>query len=170
MTDRFTRDNGIGRVLLDWWEKLNTDRAARAVLRRAPSVTAVAFAPPYQRLYRRLCGAGWIERTDPSHNDSLAAAIGLIAHVEQDDVRRSPARAMSQGDEDAGRPPVSELRFRRLLESPDLDALFTGLRRAMPLMNHRVDVLELTNDVVHWDDAVKKRWAYEYDWPEKSGT
>ena len=75
---------------------------------------------------------------------------------------------MSQKESGQDRPPVSELRFMRLLESPDLDALFIGLRRALPLAKHSVDVLALANDVVHWSDAVKKRWAYSYEWPEKS--
>ena len=72
---------------------------------------------------------------------------------------------MSEGD----KPAVSPLRFMRLLESPDIDALFSGLRRALPLIQHRADVLQLATDVVNWGDAVKKRWAYAYRWPDKKG-
>ena len=32
-----------------------------------------------------------------------------------------------------------------------------------------LDVLALATDVVNWGDAVKKRWAYGYDWPDKAG-
>jgi CRISPR system Cascade subunit CasB len=167
MAIEFNKETGIGRVLLNWWEGLEDDRASRAVLRRASSITAVSLTPPYQRLYQRLLTVGWDEKAKPYQNDSLAAVVGLLAHVEQND-GRAPAKAMSQKGVGEDRPPVSELRFMRLLESPDLDSLFIGLRRALPLVKHSVGVLALANDVVHWGDAVKKEWAYSYEWPEKS--
>ena len=94
----------------------------------------------------------------------LAAAAGLLAHVREADERSLPV-AMSQRDGD--KPRVSALRFRRLLEAPDVDTLFTGLRRTLPLLQHRADPLALTTDVVNWGDRVRKRWAYDYDWPEQ---
>ena len=110
---------------------------------------------------------GWADEGKRYHNDRLAAVVGLLAHVKQND-QRALAKGMSLREEGGDRPCVSELRFRRLLESPDLDALFIGLRRVLPLMNHGVNVLALANDLVYWGDAIKKRWAYEYEWPEKS--
>lgn len=167
MAIQFNKETGIGKVLLNWWEGLEDDRASRAVLRRASSITAVSLTPPYQRLYQRLLIVGWPDKAAPYQNDHLAAVAGLLAHIKQND-GRALAKAMSQKEPGQDRPPVSELRFMRLLESPDLDALFSGLRRALPLAQHSVDVLALANDVVHWGDAVKKRWAYSYEWPEKS--
>jgi CRISPR system Cascade subunit CasB len=114
-----------------------------------------------------MCAAGWEKQAKPYHNDRLAAAIGLLAHIKKSDDRK-PAKAMSRGNDGEDRPPVSELRFMRLLDSPDIDSLFTGLRRVLPLMNHGVDVLALATDVVNWGDVVKKQWAYTYDWPENS--
>jgi len=167
MSIRFNKETAIGKVLFDWWETLDDDRASRAVLRRASTITAVSLTPPYQRLYQHLRGAGWADEARPYHNDRLAAAVGLLSHVKQND-ERALAKGMSQRDGIGDRPCVSELRFRRLLESPDLDSLFIGLRRVLPLMNHGVNVLGLANDLVHWGDDVKKRWAYSYEWPEKS--
>ncbi len=71
---------------------------------------------------------------------------------------------MSEGE----RPAFSELRFRRLLDSPSIDEVFIGLRRALPLVAYQANVLELANDVLFWGDGVKKRWAYTYRWPAKS--
>lgn len=167
MSIPINKETGVGKVLLDWWSGLADDRAGRAILRRAPSITAVTMTPPYQRLHQRLLKAGWGNDAKPYHNDRLAAVVGLLAHVEQND-DRAPAKAMSHKGPGEDRPRVSELRFRRLLESPDVDALFIGLRRVLPLMNHGVDVLTLASDVIHWGDAVKKRWAYAYEWPEKA--
>ena len=167
MSIRFNKETAIGKVLFDWWERLDDDRGSRAVLRRASTITAVSLTPPYHRLYRRLRVAGWAEEANPYRNDRLAAVVGLLAHVKQDD-EHSLAKGMSRRDEAGDRPCVSELRFRRLLESPDLDALFIGMRRVLPLMHHGVNVFGLANDLVHWGDEVKKRWAYSYEWPEKS--
>lgn len=171
MSLQINKETPVGKVLLTWWAGLDDDRASRAILRRASSVTAVTLTAPYQRLYQRLLTVGWGNEAKSNsghwHDDRLAAVVGLLAHVKEN-VDRAPAKAMSEKGSGEDRPRVSELRFRRLLESPDLDALFIGLRRVLPLINHGVDVLALANDVVHWGDPVKKRWAYTYEWPEKS--
>lgn len=161
-TLNFRPDQVWGELLLNWWQRLQADTGGRAALRRAPDITAVVMLPAYQHLYQRLRAAGWNESW---RDDHLAAAAGLLAHVRDHSTGALPA-AMSEGD----KPRVSPLRFMRLLESPDTDALFTGLRRALPLIGHRTDVLQLTTDVVNWGDAVKKRWAYAYRWPEKKGS
>lgn len=159
----FHKHPSLGPVLRQWWASLDDNRADRAILRRADNATAVALTPAYQRLYRRLCGAGWPD--EPWRNDRLAAAVGLLAHVETDDDQPLPA-AMSQREGD--KPRVSALRFMRLLDSPDDEALFNGLRRVLPLLRYRAGVLALATDVVNWGDAVKKRWAYRYEWPDKA--
>lgn len=167
MSDRFSRENAYGTMLLDWWQKLEDDRASRAVLRRAPTITAVTLSAPYQRLFRRFHAAGWNPDGSASRDDRLAAIVGMLAHVTQDQPG-PPAKAMSYKAPGEDRPLVSELRFTRLLESPDVDSLFSGLRRVLPIMEHRIDVIALANDVLHWGDKVKKNWAYTYDWPTRS--
>ena len=62
--------------------------------------------------------------------DRLAALIGLAAHLKEKDGSSLP-EAMSRRAEGADRNAVSDLRFARLLDSPDLEALFVGLRRLM---------------------------------------
>ena len=161
----FHRHTVLGPMLRRWWQDLDDNRADRASLRRAPDITAVVMLPAYQRLHRRLLAAGWPD--EPWRNDKLAAAAGLLAHVTQNTAQPVPA-AMGQHKND--KPRVSALRFTRLLESPDIDALFAGLRRTLPLLQHQADVLALATDVIGWGDIVKKRWAYGYDWPDKAGT
>ena len=161
-TLNFRHDSAWGDVLLHWWRQLADDTGGRAALRRAPEITAVVMQPAFQRLYRRLLAAGWPKGHERS--DHLAAAAGLLALLREADGSTLPI-AMSQREGD--KPRLSELRFKRLLESPDADALFTGLRRALPIIGYRCDPLGLATDVVNWGDAVRKRWAYSYDWPEK---
>lgn len=150
-----------GELLLNWWRGLAADTGGRAALRRAPDITAVVMLPAFQHLHRRLLAAGWPDPPWQSEqNDRLAAAAGLLAHVREHCELTLPV-AMSEGD----KPRVSPMRFMRMLESPDIDALFGGLRRALPLLEHRTDVLALTTDIVNWNDDVRKRWAYAYNWP-----
>ncbi|MGB0955903.1 MAG: type I-E CRISPR-associated protein Cse2/CasB [Panacagrimonas sp.] len=168
MSHRFDRNNHAGEQLLQWWQGLDDHRADRAVLRRCASVAAISISPAYQRFYRSLLAKKAIDTLSNRQKDRLAAAAGLLAYVKNDTEGTEIAVSFSQPAAASDRPPVSELRFVRLLESPDLDALFTGLRRALPLTSHSVDVIKLTNDVLTWGDAVKKRWAYEYLWPTNS--
>jgi CRISPR system Cascade subunit CasB len=157
----FRSGQAWGEQLLRWWHELADDTGGRAALRRAPDITAVIVQPAFQRLRRRLLSAGWPDRT--WQNERLAAVAGLLAHVREQAEANLPT-AMSERRAD--KPRLSPLRFTRLLESPDLEALFTGLRRALPLLDHRADVLALATDVLNWGDEVKKRWAYAYEWPE----
>lgn len=166
MSNDFQKNPRLAAALRAWWGGLDDDRAARAELRRAHDITAVSLTQSYQRAYRRLREAGWdVEGTSPL-NDRLAAVVGLLAHVKIDG-DQSPAQAMSRDDSGSGRPPVSPLRFQRLLEAPDLDALFLGLRRALPLIEHQISITALAHDIVFWGDKVKKAWAYAYAWPAK---
>lgn len=166
-------------VFMSWWELISKDdaagtaRADRAILRRAPDLTAVACTSAYQRLHERMkaanAGADW----PVFRNDRIAAAVALSAHVQQDSRRLTLPKAMSAstetGDSADDSNPVSELRFKRLLDAPDIDALFIGLRRVMPLIAERVNPKSLLLDLFEWGDTTKKRWAYDYAWPTKSG-
>lgn len=164
--DGFKKDSELGATLFAWWASLDKDRGARAELRRAHSVTAVVLSAAYQRLHRRLVSNGWPKDANREQQDRLAAAVGLLAHITENDTRSVPQCMSGHGLPEA-QGAVSELRFRRLLETSDIDALFTSMRRVIPLMNYRTNVLDLAHSVVHWGDSVKKRWAYDFVWPEQ---
>lgn len=162
----FRSETALGQALLKWWQELDNNRGDRAELRRAHDLTAIALTSAYQHLYRILLLRGWPEENKPENNwrnERLAAIAGLLAHVKSLNERSLPV-IMSEGE----RPPFSELRFRRLLESSSIDEVFSSVRRALPLVAYQADVLELANDVLFWGDDVKKRWAYTYRWPAKS--
>lgn len=163
---RFKQGEILGDQLLEWWSELEDRRADRAQLRRADSTAEVIMTPAFQHLCRRIGGREWSE----TQREHFAAVVGLLAHVRADH-DEEPAKSMSRHAEGSDRPVVSALRFRRLLESPDLETLFSGLRRALPLVDGRIHLLQLATDVMHFfdrDDKVRKRWAYEYVWPEKT--
>lgn len=158
---------------LSWWKALHSEtaggsqRADRAALRRADSLAVVACLPAYQRIFRRMAAKHEGDAWAPYQKDRIAALVGLAAHLNAKDEASVP-EAMSRRAEGADRNPVSDLRFARLLDSPDLDALFVGLRRTMPLIEHRASPAKLADDLFGWGDNVKKQWAYAYRWTDKA--
>lgn len=168
---------GAKAVLLTWWHGISSDnptgqaRADRAVLRRASSLTAVACTPAYQRVYRDMVAAYGGEPWRAFQQERVAAVVALAAHVEASvaSVALPLPRAMCYREDGSERNPVSELRFLRLLDSPDIESLFNGLRRTLPLIKGKVHLASLADDVFTWGDLVKKRWAYDYVWPKEAG-
>jgi len=163
MSRKLTEDTPIGKALIDWWTDLENDKRGRAELRRASSVFEALMCPSFQRLQRRLVAISPEMFSSGHQLDRLAMACALLSHV-RGASNLSVPQAMSARTKGAERNPVSELRFKRLLESPDDEALFTGLRRALPLIDQTVDVLSLASAVLWWGHEVKRAWAYEYDW------
>lgn len=159
----FHPESALGHLLLRWWQGLDNDKGARAELRRAHNLTAVALTGAYQRFYRQALVCGWPEDAPVWQNERLAAIAGLLAHVRVNDGRKF-TEILSEGEQ----PEFSQLRFRRLLEAPTLDDVFVSLRRALPIVGHQAPVHQLANDVLYWGDQTKKEWAYSYRWPVKN--
>lgn len=164
----FDRDKPAGEMLVKWWTELPDDKGGRAELRRAHDLMHIVMSPAYQRLHRMLCRVLPEGHVPADKEDRLAIAAALLAHVKDDDSSASLPVLMSKREQEGDRPPVSPLRFRRLLEMTDVEDLFVGLRRVLPLLGHRANVVALANDVVNWGDATRKRWAYRYSWPQPS--
>lgn len=157
-------------AFLAWWRKLHSDsgpqRGARARLKRAATLTQVVWEPAYQNAYQQLRQASgdacWTER----QCDGLAAAVALAAHLKPSESSRVLSVAGAASGKEGSPNPVSPLRFRRLLDAPDIDSLFISLRRLLPLMGDSLDPAQLAQDLFGWGDVVRKRWAYAYNWPE----
>lgn len=161
----WTAESHLGKMLHQWWQGLEDDRASRAMLRRCATLDAVALCPAYQRLYRYLIAAhAWPAETHPWQKDKLAAIAGLLAHVKTEGTQRLSLKMSElRGD----KPLVSELRFRDLLKVDTTDDLFISLRRVLPLVGHQASAHQLAHDVYWWNDDTKKQWAYSYRWPVK---
>lgn len=159
----FSRETHLGQELFRWWSGLAENRGDRAQLRRASRLEDIVLSPAYQRFYRLLCAHGLPADLPDSQRDRLAVIAGALSHINEASGRRFP-EDMRDGDDLN----VSELRFRRLLESPTMDDLFVGLRRVLPLINRRADPVRLANDIWFWGGAVRKQWAYAYPWPAKA--
>ena len=70
---------------------------------------------------------------------------------------------MAQATEGTGRPPVSGLRFRRLLQAASHAEVYDQMSGVMGLLGRRVPVLALADTIDRWgDDAVRRQLAYDY--------
>jgi CRISPR system Cascade subunit CasB len=146
-------------ALHQWWQTLDTRKGDRAAIRRCGSVLEVALTQGYQTLYGRLA-----QQFSDINADRVAAIIGLLSHIRDDDAGKSPAQSFSEGE----KPILSPLRFRRLLESQTVEDLYPVLRRALPLVGRKLGIKELARDVYYWGNGTRKSWAYAYRWPDQS--
>jgi CRISPR system Cascade subunit CasB len=85
----------------------------------------------------------------------IATALARCSHVHG----QPAARAFGTP---ADRPPFSALRFNGLVRESDPDRLRRPLLRALGQVKGRVDVAALGQDLFHWGETVRTRWAFEY--------
>lgn len=75
--------------------------------------------------------------------------------------RRFPGEA-KESDAGADAPKLSELRFRRLLQTERGEEQVTAFVRLVQLLGGKIDVARLADDFVFWNDRVKREWAFDY--------
>lgn len=157
-----------------WWASLQDfradgtpnrgrDRAALARLRRASTPTEAVDEPAVFELYKRL---GFGEREVERRLPRVAALAAVLAHVRSDAAsgesgfRRSFAEMLGHGEQ----PPMSPLRFKRLLSAKTDQDILVQFRRAVALAGARnIDVGDLAASLLAWDkDERRMRWAFDY--------
>lgn len=159
----FRRDAAARETLLAWHAGLaRTDLGGRAQLRRAASPAEVVFVPAYHRLLRALEERG-LDVAAPGTRKRLAAVAGLAARVDANvPAEHGVAAQLGQPAPGAKRPPVSRLRFARLVAAQELDELYGLLARALPLVDKKADLVHLADSVLFWGAETRRRWAYDY--------
>ncbi len=161
----FTPNSPAGKVLAEWWRELESDRGARAELRRARSPEDAALIPATIDLITRLRATpvaehkGWLAR--------IPAIAGLAAHLDHNaakEVLALPNRealpkrmASAKGD----RPRVSELRFRRLLQC-SRDDLYRHMIRILAQLDNKAGLFDLADAIFWWGPRIHKAWAFAY--------
>lgn len=188
------------RVVRAWWNQLQPDdrdrkqsppardglgRADSAKLRRATCIEDLETEHAAQLLTARLLAEPWRNRAAQhwceNNPGPLLAIAGVLAVVRQGDPHgHSLAWRLGQPAAGADRPLMSELRFKRLLKSRNLDEFFTAARRAVALAKETADVAVLADDMLSWayeqakerkiDEPVQSlcfRWARDYYQPRK---
>lgn len=144
-----------------WWNDLAERPGDRAALRRAATVDEALVVASTYRLGDLVRPIGM----KSARRIGLLAA--LLAQVRECDGGEESLAALlgrSVGDRAA----FSESRFRRLLKSSDEDDLLRQLRRAIRILDDRVELRSLADAVRFWSfdpdksASVRSRWAYDY--------
>lgn len=145
-----------GTVIKAWWhehigERLEGRPSGKALgfsarLRRAGPVEALAERPVFD-LSRTL---------NLKDSVRLHRIVSVLAHL-RGDVSETLAHRLGAGDP----PPLSELRFQRLLRADD-NAFATSLIRALPMAGRACNVGVLGADLFYWSDTVRTRWIFDY--------
>ena len=154
--------------LLKWWRALDGNRGERAQLRRAESADDVLLTVAFARFLKI------VDRSEAYQLFDNAMLAGLLSRVEKDDDSHSFAEALAKPKAGGSKAAMSELRFRQLQKSQDVDEFFRRMTRAISLLCGTVNVLSLADGILHWlkehrqsvDQNPQKRlavrWASDY--------
>ncbi|KAA3605188.1 MAG: type I-E CRISPR-associated protein Cse2/CasB [Planctomycetota bacterium] len=155
----FRKEDGAGQTILRvWWMDLKeNDRAGQAELRRCVDLSDVAFVPAFHRLRRRL------QETDSKFSPlPLAAVAGVTATIRRDVSSDKLTPGAQLGRPVGDRPVISELRFRRLLETAsDLSQRYIALRRIAAQLEN-VDLGGFAQAAFSFPVHLQRQWAYDY--------
>ncbi len=173
------------KALQHWHLRLNDNRGNRARLRRAERPEDILLTDAFFNFVNRMPDS-WRE-----NNTMLtsAAVAGLLAHVKEDSQTLSkslppkdenkPKKMASFAEQLATpvkrkKPPMSELRFQQLQKSRTTDEFYRHMLRAIRLLDAKVNIISLANDIIqwHWEfnnqidrEPTKRlavRWATDY--------
>jgi CRISPR system Cascade subunit CasB len=148
-----------------WWRALQPDpehdhggdSATLARLRRCASIAELMLEPATIALFRR-CKAN-----DPRDLPAIALTAGVLAHVRAHDPALPVARRV--GPEVPEKPETAllkPLRFRALMEARTEDERLTAFRRLVGLADRTLNVADLADALLRWNDECRRRWVFAY--------
>ncbi|MCB1146838.1 MAG: type I-E CRISPR-associated protein Cse2/CasB [Leptospiraceae bacterium] len=154
-------DSQTGKVLNEWFNKLQHRAGDRAQLRRCAKPQAVAFVPVYFEFLNDFNKAFKEDNQDYSPRlDRLQAVFGLLSHIKNITANKNSGELMSVKNGDNER--VSKSRFQKILRIDNLDDLFTTLVRTIRLTDGEANIYDLSQLIYFWGDYSKRRLAYQY--------
>lgn len=144
-----------GSIVLGWWNQNIGNREAAharalsARLRRAGTVEVLG-----ERAVIELAGKLEIKAHD-SRLPRFIIMVRLLAELRTHD--GTPLARRIGGTD----PVLSELRFQRLLRSEG-EEFEDLMRRAILMADRKCNVAAFAGDVLHWREAVRQRWCFQY--------
>jgi CRISPR system Cascade subunit CasB len=142
---QYKLDHASFSTLRFWWLSLEDDKGERAYLRRSYTLTEIMLSPAFHRLLNQLGR----EKIPQYRYPKLAIIAGLISRIEGESQQKLGAE-MGSPTKSSTKPDVAELRMRRILACDDLEELYVLLRRALSLVDNRVNIYDLASIVWHW--------------------
>lgn len=159
-----------GTICLEWWSSLtgqdnpatrNTGHLAE--LRRSRNILDVVECPAYHTLARRFPWLDQDNRLDRYTLDRLAVIAHALPFVRRHDGGMRIGRQMGRIPTGKSSSPVSELRFRRLVQVTTAEDLMPAMRRVIALLDNTVNVVDLSELILWWGTPQRmKRLAFDY--------
>jgi CRISPR system Cascade subunit CasB len=149
---RYLNDPETQDKLLRWWKWLDKNRGDRARLRRVESPDDALLTAAFSR-FLSVIPECWSEA---GHLPASALVASIVAHVEKDHTSSSFAVQLATPKAGGDKPRLSELRFQQLQKSHDPTEFFRRLLRAVRILDGNVNIISLTNDVLHWMHEFQK--------------
>jgi len=171
MKDTNFLQEGDKKALLQWHRWLDDNRGDRARLRRAIVPEDILLTDAFFHFLKQMP-----ESSKHWRKNLLASACvaGALAHVKRHQEGKCFATQLATPLEGKTKAPMSELRFQQLQKSKTLDDFYRRLLRAVQLLDSRVNILSLANDILHWhreftrtidrhpQNRLAVRWANDY--------
>ncbi len=146
-------------IALSWWHSLEHNKGNKAELKRVSKPLEAVFLKSYPDLLRFLNKEG--DKITDKRKERTAIFAALAAHVKKNEIERGNAEMMAKSSEGT-KAPVSGLRFRQLLAAEEPDDLFLRYLRVIKLLDNRINLKQLFNDIYWWNDDTRKKYAYDY--------
>ena len=172
-------------TLKRWHHWLDDNRGDRARLRRAERPEDILLTDAFFHFLQQM-PEGWREKKPIL---TSAAVAGLLSHVKED--KHALSRGYQPKDKNKPRniasfaeqlatpaksekPAMSELRFQQLQKSRTTDDFYRRVLRAIRLLDGKVNIPSLANDIIHWHREFERqvdrepakrlavRWATDY--------
>ncbi len=145
----------LGDVVVQWWARLDGDRAGRSALRRAATPSEVMLQPIFYDLLRAAKNSSLV--VNPLR---LAVVAGVIAHVTSHNDSATLGERCAQVFSDG---PAGELRFRRILAiSTDREELFSAMIRLVRLVKGELNVSDLAEKLYWWNDRARRGLGFDF--------
>lgn len=153
-----------GQIGLKWWasharptDDTGAAKRTRAELRRVASPVDAVSIEAVHALEAGFAGAGHSLRRQPARLMLLAVALG---HVKEH--KRGHRAALAFGEPVGERRRLGAIRFEALIRATDPNDLLRPLVRALVVVDGRVDVAVLADDLFHWTDGTRASWCFDY--------
>ncbi len=156
LTYYFLKDPAVRVRLLAWRKSIDETPGERARLRRAESPDDVLFLEAFFNFLREMPD----EWSETGHLPTSALVAAVLAHVNAHEIDQyetiSFAAQLATPKDNGDKPRMSELRFQQLQKSHDPAEFFRRLLRAVRMLDRNVNILSLTNDILHWMHEYRK--------------
>ena len=173
MNENYYLTSEASKSLQKWYQGLDSSRGDRARLRRAERPEDILFTNAFFNFIQQM-PEDFPEKTAYSQRMFVKAAIaGIVSHVKENETSGRFAQQLAtavKGQKAA----MSETRFQQLQKSRTTDDFYRRMIRAVRLLNGRVNIVSLANDIIHWHKEYNQpfdrepanrlavRWATDY--------